>query len=169
MYAILDTKNTKEFYLVRQGRFSPEYELTDNINSYGKITYHRLSRGKARAESVNCTWVFQRRALFSRAILITDENGAIIGEVSRGWFSPRAILTLQTGFRAEFYRTSIFSRENIWESASYGKIMHIKSFLFSLTDIIYIDQSMTPVALIPLLTFLGSYLTILRRQRKSRH
>ena len=169
MYTILDPKIITELSFIKQGWFSPEYELADGLNSYGKVTFHRLTRRKATAESATGTWIFQRGDLFKREILIKDGNDGFIGKLTREWFSRRATLTLQTGFRADFYRPSIWSREYIWESAGYGKIMHFKNNPFSLKSTIYIDQSLTPATLIPLLTFFGTYLVILSRRRKARH
>ena len=169
MYNILDPKITTELYLVRSGWFSPEYEITDNVYSYGKITYHRLSWRKATAVTAVATWTFQREGPFSRTTLITDQNGITIGKATRDIFSRKTILKLQSGLQAEFYRPSIWAREYIWESEGYGEIMHINNSLFSLKDAIYIDQSMVPAALIPLLTFFGAYLVILSRRRRARH
>jgi hypothetical protein len=169
MYKVLDTKCTNELLLLRMGWFSPEYELTDRADSYGKLSYGTLTRLRATAITANTTWIFQRDGLFSRTILVTDENGVFIGKATRELFGRRTVLTLQTGFQAEFYRPSIWSREYVWESSGYGRIMHIDSNLFSLKDTIYIDQSMTPPALIPLLIFFGAHLTILRRRRRAAH
>ena len=169
MFRTLDTKKTTELFIVKQGWFSRDYELTDNVYSYGKITYHRFSMYKATAVTAADTWIFKRESIFSRTLLITDQDMAPLGRATQGPFSRRVVLTLQTGFSAEFYRPSIWSREYIWESGAYGKMMHIYSSPFSLKDIIYIDQSMVPATLIPLLTFLGSYLIVLRRRRQAAH
>jgi hypothetical protein len=169
MYDILDVNKTSELYLLRQGWFSPEYELTDKVYNYGKLSYHMFSRRKATATTASSTWIFKREGLFSRTILVTDENDVFIGKTTRDWFSRKRLLILQTGFQAEFYRPSIWSREYIWNSEGYGKIMHIISNPFNLKDTIYIDQSMTPASLIPLLIFLGGHLTILRNRRRAAH
>jgi hypothetical protein len=170
MYDLLDTKKTNELCLVRHGWFSPEYELTGNAaGSYGKLSYNSLSRRKATAVTAACSWTFKRESFFSRTILIIDQNGVTIGEATRDFFSRRTILTMQTGFRAEFYRPSIWSREYIWESEGYGKVLHINCPLLSLKRTVFIDQSMTPAALIPLLIFLGAHLTILRKRRRAAH
>jgi hypothetical protein len=169
MYSILDTKKLSELYVIRQGWFSHEYELTDNVYSYGKITYYRLSGRRATVTTVTGTWVFQRESLFSRTISITDQNGVIIGSAHREIFSRKTILKLESGFQAGFYRPSIWAREYIWESDGYGKMMHMRSNLFSLRGTIYIDQSLVPVALTPLLAFFGAYLVIISRRRRSKH
>jgi hypothetical protein len=169
MYQTLDPKQTTELVLVRHGWFNPEYELTDKVNSYGKITYHRFSPRKATATTATGTWIFRRAGLFNQTIFITDQNDSVIGKATRDWFSRITILTLQTGFRAQFYRPEFFSREYIWESDGYGKILEINSYPLRLKDKININQSMAPPALIPLLTFLGSYLIILKRRRQAGH
>lgn len=155
--------------MIRKGWFSSEYELTDNVYSYGKITWHRLSMHKATVVTAADTWMFKREGVFSRALVITNQDDVTLGRATQELFSRKTILTLQTGFSAEFYRPSIWAREYVWESAGYGKIMHIHSSPFSLTDSIYIDQSMAPATVVPLLTFLGLYLIVLRRKRQAAH
>lgn len=155
--------------MIRKGWFSPEYELTDNVYSYGKITYRRLSMYKATVVTPTDIWMFKREGIFSRTLLITNQDGVTLGRATQELFSRKIVFTLQTGFSAEFYRPSIWAREYVWESGGYGKIMHIHSSPFSLTDTIYIDQSLAPATVIPLLTFLGSYLIILRRKRQAAH
>ena len=169
MYQVLDPRKTTELYLARQGWFSREYELTDNAYSYGQLEYRRLSRRKAIVTMATDSWTFKIESIFSRTILIIDQNGEIIGKATRGLFSRRTLLTMNNGFQGEFYRPSIWLREYVWESGEYGKIMHIHSNPFSLMDLVGIDQSTAPATLIPLLTFLGSYLIILRRRRKAGH
>ncbi len=167
MYSILDTKNANELYLVRKGWFSREIELTDNAYSYGKIIYHRLSRRIATAITGSNTWIFKRAESSFRHISVTDEKGVIIGTATRGFFSRITTLSLQTGFVAKFYKPSVWSLHYIWESEGYGNIMHIDSHPYSLRDTVNINQSKTPVSLIPLLTFFGSYLVILKRRRNT--
>jgi hypothetical protein len=169
MFSILDTKKANELFMIRKGWFSPEYELTDNVYSYGKITYRRLSMCKATVTTANNTWILKRKGIFSRTLLITNQDGMILGQATQELFSRKVVFALQTGFSAEFYKPSIWARKYVWESGGYGKIMHIHSNPFRLRNTIYIDQSMAPAALIPLLTFLGSYLIILRRKRQAAH
>jgi len=164
MYDKLDIKKTNELYLVRQGWFSSAYTLTDKVYNYGDLSYNRFSECKASAVTASGGWTFKREKLFSRTILITNENGWLMGKISCDWFDRKSLLTLETGFQAEFYRPSIWSGQYVWHSQGYGKVMHIVSSPFCLRDTIHIDQSMTPPSLIPLLIFLGGHLTILKRQ-----
>ena len=167
MYKAFDPKQTQKLVLLRHGWLSPEFELTDQVNAYGRLAYQWLSRRTAIAESATNKWVFRLGMLFTRTIAITDETGAFIGETKREIFSRRTILTLQTGFTAEFYRPFFLSRERIWEANGYGTVMRIRSYPFLFRDEITIEQSMIPPALIPLLVFLGAHLTILRRRRRA--
>jgi hypothetical protein len=167
MYKTFAPKQTNQLQLIRHGWLDPEYELTDNTYSYGKLVYNWLSRRTAMAQSADNKWLFKLGFIFSRSILITDENGVSIGKTKRELFSRRTALTLQSGFTAEFYRPYFLSREHVWESNGYGTIMRMKSYPFLFKDTIAIEQSMTPPALIPLLVFLGAHLTILRRRRRA--
>jgi len=167
MYSILYTKRTNELYLIRKSWFSREVELSDNAYSYGKIIYHRLSKRIATVITASNTWIFKRADNSYRHISVTDENGAIIGTATRDFFSRITTLSLQTGFVAKFYKPSVWSLHYIWKSDGYGDIMHVDSRPYSLTDTVHIDQSKTPVSLIPLLTFFGSYLVILKRRRNA--
>lgn len=165
MYSILDKKNTNELYLVRKGWFSREIELKDNVYCYGKIIYHRLSKRIATVITASNTYMFKRADTSYRCVSITDENGVILGTAGRYFFSRITTLSLQTGFVAKFYKPSIWSLHYTWESEGYGNVMHINSHPFGLKDTVNIDQSNTPASLIPLLTFFGSYLVILKKRR----
>jgi len=167
MYKIFDPKQTRKLVLLRHGWLSPEFELTDDNSSYGKLSYNWLSRRVAKAESATNRWIFRNGFIFTRTISITDENGVLVGETSHEIFSRRTVLTLQTGFTAEFYRPFLFSRERIWDSARYGTILRIISYPLLITDDVIIEQTMVPSELIPLLIFLGAHLTILRRRKRA--
>ena len=167
MYSILDKKNTNELYLVRKGWFSREIELKDDAYSYGKIIYHRLSKHIGTVITASNTYIFKRAYNSYRYTSVTDENGVIIGTASRDLFSRITTLSLQSGFVAKFYKPSIWSLHYTWESEAYGNVMHIDSHPFSLKDTVNIDQSLAPASLIPLLSFFGSYLLILKRRRNT--
>jgi len=169
MYKTFDPAQTSELLLTRHGWISPEYELTDNINSYGKLAYNGISRRIAMAESATCKWLFKNGPIFSRTIAITDENDAAIGETRREFFSRRTILTLQSGFTAEFYRPFFFSRELVWQAPGYGIVLRTKGYPLLYKDMITVEQTMLPPAMVPLLAFLGTHLTILRKRRRAAH
>jgi len=168
MYKILDPKQANELRLRRHGWLSPEYELTDEKGSYGKLSYSMFNTRRANVVTISGSWTFEFENVFSRAILIIDQNGVINGRATQGWFSRKVILTMETGFTAEFYRPAFFWLwEYIWDSPGYGKIMRIKSSLLSIKSTVYLEQSMAPAAIIPLLIFLGAHLTLLRRRRRA--
>jgi hypothetical protein len=169
MYSQLDTKKTNELFLVRAGLFNPEYLLTDNISDYGKMNFRWFPRVIATAVTAANTWVFKREGGLSRTVLITDTTGATVGKATREIFSRITVLSLQTGFMAKFYRPSIWSRQHVWESDGYGRIIHFRCNPFGFKNTVYIDQSMAPVSVIPLLIFFGSYLTTLQRRKRAAH
>jgi len=165
MYNTLDPKTTTELSLIRHGWFNPEYELTDGAESYGRLSYDLLTRHTGTAVCATNTWTFSFKELFSRTILIKDQSGTVIGEITREFFSRIRKLNLQSGFRADFYHP-FFSWTYTWTSEGYGQIMTMRSSLLNLKSNIHINQSMTPAQLIPLLIFLGGHLTMLQRRRK---
>jgi hypothetical protein len=170
MYQELDTSKTNELSLLRHGWWSPEYKLTDGVKTYGQISYSGISKRNATAATAAHTFRFNFEELFSRTILITDENNVVIGQCTREFFSRTRVLTLQSGFTASFYRESFFSREYTWESAGFGKVMTIKNnFPFTLTTDVYVYPGKTPAGVIPILIFLGAHLIILRRRKRAAH
>jgi hypothetical protein len=170
MYQELDTTKTNELSLLRHGWWSPEYELTDSVKVYGQLNYSGISKRSATAVTARHTFRFNFEALFSKTILITDENETVIGECTREIFSRTRVLTMNSGFTAEFYRPSFFSREYVWESGGYGKVISVKNnFPFTLTTDVYVYPTKTPAAVIPILIFLGAHLIILRRRKRAVH
>lgn len=166
MFKALDIKTAGELFLVRRGWWNPEYDLTDNAFVYGTLAYRSLSQYKAIAKTNDAGWIFRSAGPLSRVVTISDLDGVMIGTTSSGWFSRRIQLLLQSGFRAEFYQPSIWSGDYIWSSGD-GQIVQITSSVFRSKDTVNIANNATPVAVIPLLIFLGKHLIILRRRRKA--
>jgi hypothetical protein len=170
MYQEINTTTTNELSLLRHGWWSPEYELTDGLNQYGQLSYDGISKRNAEVSTATCILYFNFEEFFSRTILITDNSGTVIGKCTRELFSRARVLTLGSGFTARFYNPSLFSREYVWESVGYGKIMSLKNhFPFTLTTDIHLYPTNTPVAVIPKLIFLGAHLIILRRRKRAVH
>jgi hypothetical protein len=165
MFEPFDVKKTDPLFLVRQGWLNQQYDLTDNTFSYGNMAYSGLLRRKATIKTAKSAWVLNWLGPFNLAINITNESGIIVGTATRSWFSQTVTLNLQTGFRAQFHKPSFWSGEYAWMSDGCGKILQITSNLFIVKDVVTINNSMVPVAIIPLLIFLGEHLIILRRRR----
>jgi hypothetical protein len=170
MYQQLDTTKTNELSLLRRGWWSPEYDLTDGMVKYGQLSYEGISKRNAIAALANNVLRFNFDSFFSHTILITDASGTVIGQCTREFFSRTRVLTMNSGFTASFYRESIFSREYIWGSDGYGKVVSMKNnFPFTLTTDVYVYPTKTPAAVIPILIFLGAHLIILRRRKRAAH
>lgn len=168
MFNELNIKDTPHLWFVRRGFFTREYDLTDRTEIYGTLTYDWLTRREATAQTVGHRWAFGFWSIFSRTLTITDETGTIIGEATREYLSRTYTLTLKSGFRARFYRPSFFSREYIWESEGYGKMVTLENnFPFALDNDVIIAPNQAPASIIPLLIFFGMHLSIYRRGRRA--
>jgi hypothetical protein len=170
MYQELDPAKTTALVLLRKGWWGPEYTLTDNATNYGVLSYANISKRTAFVVTAIAKLKINFETLFDRTISITDEKNVVVGEYAREFFSRRGTLTLNSGFSADFYRPSFFSREYVWESGGYGKIMTIQNnFPFTLTTDIQLYPTKTPATVIPLLIFLGAHLIILKRRKRAVH
>ncbi|HVW96210.1 MAG TPA: hypothetical protein VHA56_09605 [Mucilaginibacter sp.] len=169
MYKTVDTKRNNIFSLTRKGWWQPCYTLTNGAENFGRMCYKGISRRTAIVKTATDEWHFYTPVLFSRNIIITDANGVEVGRASRIWFSRRISLSLQTGFHAEFNIPSIFSRKYVWTADGCGRIMEINSTFFGWEDSVTVNNNLAPQTVIPLLIFLGKYLSILRRRRRAAH
>ncbi|MFD2872059.1 hypothetical protein ACFS5N_06250 [Mucilaginibacter ximonensis] len=169
MFKELCIKHTPHLWFTRSGWFATEYQLTDGTDIYGVLNYEWFSRNQCDAQTAAHQWHFSFWSLFSRELTITDGNGEVIGSAERELFSNTYTLNLKSGFRARFYRPSIFSRRYLCESEGYGPLITIENnFPFGLNNDVYIEESQAPASVIPLLIFFGMHLTIYRRGRRKR-
>ncbi|RYY37346.1 MAG: hypothetical protein EOP46_03060 [Sphingobacteriaceae bacterium] len=146
----------------------PDYELTDDMYSYGKLSYKWLSmRRRASVETANNTWVFEFESIWKTSLLITDKNEKIIGRLTSKLFSHKYTLVMNDGFTATFRQPSFWKSKYVWEDTMQAPIIRVESPAFKSTDNIFIEQGTTPAAKIPLLAFLGIHLIIIRRQREA--
>jgi len=167
MFSKLNTKLNTSLALVRDGLFSRHYVLKDAGATYGEMSFH--TPWVVFVETAEAKLTMAPAGLFSRTINILDIGDQIIGTATRPCLSRKVNLTLQTGFKAIFYRRNIFSREYVWEADGIGEVMEISSSVFSWTDNITIQNSMAPQNVVPLLIFLGRFLITLRRRRRAAH
>lgn len=165
MFSKLNTKINTTLALVRDGLFSRHYVLKNDGSTYGEMNFH--TPWVVFVETAESKLTMAPAGLFSRTINILDIGDQIIGTATRPWLSRRVNLTLQTGFKAIFYRPNIFSRTYVWEADGIGEVLEISSSIFSWTDTITIRNSMAPQSVIPTLIFLGRFLITLRRRRRA--
>lgn len=168
MFKELNINDAPRMWFTRRGFFTREYDLTDHNDVYGTLSYDWLTRRKAFAQTAKQKWAFGFWSMFSRTLTITDEAGAIVGEAEREYFSRTYTLNLKSGFRARFFRPSFFSREYIWESEGYGRLVTLENnFPFALDNDVIIEPNQAPASIIPLLIFFGMHLSIYRRGRRA--
>ncbi|RVU03123.1 hypothetical protein EOD41_04095 [Mucilaginibacter limnophilus] len=168
MFTKFTNRNIQQLFVHRRGMINPDYELTDEMYSYGKLSYKWLSmRRKAAVETADSTWNFQFKSLWKTSLEITNQNEEVIGTLTTKVFSWSYTLVMNSGFTAVFRKTSFWKPRYVWENAMQAPIIRIESPVFKATDNIFIEQGTTPVEMIPLLAFLGIHLIIIRRQREA--
>lgn len=167
MFNKLNTKLNNVLLLVRDGLFSRHYVLKDDNGTFGEMSFH--TPWVVFVETAEAKLTLAPAGLFSRTINILDNGDQIIGTATRPWLSRKVNLTLQTGFKAVFYRRNIFSRHCVWEADGIGEVLDISSSVFSWTDGITVQNSTAPQNVIPLLIFLGRFLITLRRRKRAAH
>jgi hypothetical protein len=168
MYTAFTNRNIQQLFVHRQRIVNPEYELTDDMYSYGKLTYKWLSmRRKATVDIANGSWNFQFESLWKTSLQITNQNEEVIGRLTHKLFSQQYHLVMNDGFTATFRKLSFWKPKYVWEDAMQVPIIRIESPAFRSTDNIFIEQGHTPADKIPLLAFLGIHLIIIRRQREA--
>lgn len=167
MFSRLNTKINNVLLLVRDGLFARHYVLKDDSGTYGEMSFH--TPWIVFVETAEVKLTLAPAGLFSRTINILDNGDQIIGTAHRPWLSRKVNLTLQTGFKAIFYRRNVFSRTYVWEADGIGEVLQISSSVFSWTDTITVQNSMAPQAVIPMLIFLGRFLITSRRRRRAAH
>lgn len=167
MFSKLNTKINTSLALVRDGLFSRHYVLKDDSAVFGEMNFH--TPWVVFFETAHAKLTLAPAGLFSRTINILDKGDQVIGTAHRPWLSRKVNLTLQTGFKAIFYRRNIFSCEYTWEADGIGEVLQISSSIFSWTDTVTIQNSMAPQTVIPTLIFLGRFLITLRRRKRAAH
>ena len=167
MFSKLNSKINTSLGLVRDGLFSRHYVLKDGTATYGEMSFH--TPWVVFVETAESKLTMAPAGLFSRTINILDIGDQIIGTAHRPWLSRKVNLTLQTGFKAIFYRRNLFSRTYVWEADGIGEVLEISSSIFSWTDNITVQNTMAPQSVIPTLIFLGRFLITLRRRKRAAH
>ena len=160
-------------YLIKESLFDPEYLLTDHTDNFGKLIYDSLELeiGDARTASKSWKFDYDFEPFGKREVLIYDDSHNLLGNVIRdyGHLSNPPVLTMTDGLKATFSDVAMFSNEYEWISAKEGRLIHIKSPAFSLTDTITILRKDIPVDTIALLSFLAEHMLILLRRNSRTH
>jgi hypothetical protein len=166
MYTAFNLLKATELTLMRKGFFFPWYTLTDEQNTYGKLSYEGFFRRTALVETANTNYRIEYEGFFSRTLLISS-NGELMGKLKIGLFSG-ASLMMNDGFEADFELENLLGRTFIWKTNRFGEMMRLKEVLFSYrkTLNLTLDPTMVNIDMMPLLAFLGSHLLILRRNRR---
>ncbi|MGN8069134.1 hypothetical protein [Mucilaginibacter sp. 22184] len=166
-------QTTGTLYLIKESLFDPEYLLTDHTANFGKLIYDSLELEMGTAYIAGKSWKFDYdfEPIGKREVLIYDESNNLLGNVIRGYgyLSNPPVLIMTNGLKATFSDVAAFSSECEWISAELGRLIHIKSPVFSLTDTITIIRKDMPADTIALLCFLAEHMLILLRRNSRTH
>ncbi len=160
-------------YLIKQSLFDPEYLLTDHTHNFGKLIYDSLELEIGMACTAGKSWKFDYdfEPFGKREVLIYDDSHNLLGHVIREYsnLSAPPVLTMADGLKATFVDVAAFSNDHEWISSETGRLIHIKSPAFSLTDTITIIRKDIPADTIALLCFLAEHMLILKKRNARYH
>lgn len=166
MFARFDNRNISKLNMQRHGWLKPEYELSDDMRSYGKLTFKTISfKHVGWAEVADGILNFKLEGFWRNRIKVTDSNDAVIGTLKIKSFSFTSVFTLADGTELLLKKTSFWKARYRWESSMHGPLLNIRINAFSKTDEVFIEQSTAPLNWVPLLTFLAFYLIITKQRQ----
>lgn len=155
-----------ELKVTRNGFFRPTYILSDDLYTYGDITYTGTFRWTSILTIAEDSWTIRRKGIFSRTLLIYNNNAAYVGSVTPEIWNRKIKLIMENGFAADFYNKKILSRTNTWISDQYGDIVSIQTNIWGFKTpfkVVIEPNSLQPVPELPLLTLLGINLVLLKQ------
>jgi uncharacterized protein YxjI len=168
MFKAFDNRNIRHLQVLRHGWVRPEYELRDDLYSYGKLAIKAISfKKRAIIETADLKWTLRLASVWRSKLEILDTNEQVIGTITTKPFSWKHRLLMNDGFTATFRKTTFWRPLYAWEDEQGSAILRVEGKRFSNTDNVMLEQSNKPLQLMPPLALLGIYLIILRRQREA--
>ena len=152
--------------VIRNGWFSPKYEITDGTYTYARITYKGFLWQNAVAETSEAIWNLRLENFFPRKVTVTNKEDKRVGIIDLGFFKKNATLTLNGGKTLQFNKQSFWKSTYFWEDPKRGKILTINAELFSnKVAALYIHDKVISNPLIPLLSLLAIHLVLVKRRK----
>jgi hypothetical protein len=167
-YRSFDQLRTNELSVIRHGFWRPWFELTDGQFCYGKLSYNSLWKTASVLESAQKTWIVKRKGIFSRALLINDVDGMLIGTITPEIWSRKTMLNLDNGFEAVYLNKKIFTRTLSLINTQYGDLLNIKTESWKLKTPfkIFMEPAVIKnIPNLPLLALLGVNLVLQSQER----
>lgn len=164
-----DQLRTNQLTVLRNGFFRPSFELTDGQFSYGKLSFPNLWKTTVLLEAEKQTWTVKRKGIFSRLLIIYDNNGMELGVVTPEVFKRTVKLSMNNGFEAAYLYKKIITRTFSLTSDQYGDILDIKTVVWGVKKPFEITADLDKLKKLPempLLALLGVNL-ILMKQRQA--
>ncbi|WP_183562897.1 hypothetical protein [Mucilaginibacter sp. SP1R1] len=110
----------KKLWLINRGKISSDYDLTDNVNSYGLMYDDNSFIAKTHLETKDDIILVLNSTIGNLAIKTPE--GKVIGYYET---SNKVGLKLNNGFKANFNVTSLFSSEYHWLDENNHELIRI--------------------------------------------
>ncbi|HVV55891.1 MAG TPA: hypothetical protein VHC47_11220 [Mucilaginibacter sp.] len=167
MLSTLDLSRAGELTIAKAGWVNPVFTLSDNMRTYGRLSYGWDWRRTGKLESAKQTWLIRPQRLFRRSIIVDDpQTGQTIRITRRNIWKNIAEAEFPDGQTIDFKRNGVFSKTHTWRIGEYNNILDIESRLRSYKQPFRIipgaGSSGNNIDLI-LLAFIGVHLILLQR------
>ncbi|MFD0765393.1 hypothetical protein ACFQZI_11060 [Mucilaginibacter lutimaris] len=161
---------TNELYIIKDGWFKPEYQLTDGQFVYAKLSYRSNFKRDAVIELPQQIWTIKRKGWFNRTLFINKGEDEIIGTIIPETWKRDFNLEFENGFTATYLYKKLFSKSLTLTNDTLGDILHITQKAFSVKQpfTVTIDLVTKPsdIPALPLLIMVGLHV-VLSRQRQA--
>ncbi|MBE9583794.1 hypothetical protein IM792_04985 [Mucilaginibacter sp. JRF] len=166
MFSKFNNRNISKLYMQRHGWVKPEFELRDDVYSYGKLTFKTVSiKHAGTATLADGLLNFKLEGFWQKRVSVVDGNDVLVGKLKIKAFSSTAEFILADGTIFYLKRSSFWKARYTWRSDAHGPLLHIHCHAFTKTDEVFIEQSTAPLAWVPLLSFVGFYLIITKQRQ----
>jgi hypothetical protein len=169
----IDQLRTSELYIIRNGFWQPNFELTDGQFVFAKLSYRSNFKRDAIIELPQNSWTIKRKGWFNRTLYLNIGEDEPIGTLVPETWKRNFNLKLDSGFEATYLYRTLFSKELTLTSDTLGDILQIHQKPFSTKrhstvniDLVTVPDSMPPM---PLLIMAGLHITLLRQQKAAAH
>ncbi len=155
-----------ELKVMRKGIFCPSYTLTDDMYTYGKISYSGFWYKTTYLTTATDSWTIRIKGIFTRTLLIFNAKGENIGSIVPRTWSRKIDLKMDSGFGAEFLNKKLISYSHTWLNEQYGDLVSIKANVWGFKNpfkVIFDPGLLRTVPEIPFLSLLGINLVLMKQ------
>ncbi|MXV15664.1 hypothetical protein [Hufsiella ginkgonis] len=166
MYQEFSKRTALELRAVRSGNWlSRNMEITDDLYSYGKLSYSGLFKHDIVVETSGQKWRFIASGAWRKDLEIVDENDTTVAFLSTSWWGMKSTLTFPDGKTMQFSRPSAWKNRFVWTDPARGEVMELDGKAFTRDVVITFKDDLKNNPWLLLLAFLGLHrIMVARRQ-----